>query len=352
MSLPSIPPNGFQTDAACSFLQDTFPKLRWSPQLKITPRVFSERPEIRDLRPYMEAASLCAAYQDLKMGQSEANFTIFSLRPLNELPDVEGLPQGFWEKADVIRSRLLSLSQSSETPSRTKDTLLRVAACRRLSGLVQSLLGNHGVSADAKKDALDFAAEIDCMDIVELLMKQVSVQDQSSAIMFAAKHGHLDFLRQHNFSAHARDWATVHAAASGHLEIVQFLLADGHVLSSDEVKARAVACAAGGGHNDVVEFLLSKYVLTNKGKEEVILHAALGGRQDQVQAFLNICDLSNKARNSTIIAAAERGHRDIVQLLCEGYVLPENVKRTAMHSARQNQHEDVVSFLDHLGPHL
>ena len=363
-------------DTACRHLQQTYPKLRFVPQLQLTSRIFMGKPRVSDIEPYEEAAALLAAYQDLKMGQTEATYLVIGLPSLTDLLHIE-LPTGFWRKADVIRSRLEELSESPTTSLTTNDVLLKVAACRGLSNIVKSLLRKPNISDRAKEEALSLSVQNGHRDTVELLAPlNISNGAKDWAAKDAAQYGYLnivELLARCSISNRGKDLMLENAARGGHLDIVKFCTETRN--PSDVVKNKMLIGAAEGGHVDVVRFLLEKYTFSDV-TEAVVPAAGSDHALELVQLLLSggrsISDLtwgralinaagiginvvtfflkkgevtSGAVWDKALIRAASSGHLDIVQFFAEQYNPSDVVKNKMLTGAAEGGHVDVVRFL-------
>jgi len=181
----------------------------------------------------------------------------------------------------------------------------------------------------------------------------LSVVDDTTALMKAARFGHADAIRallatkDEKFASEqviARDKyglnALMYAASNGHADAIQALFATKKPeLVDDQVKARdnfdynALMIAAMNGNGDVIRALLATT------KPELV--------DDQVNA-------SNTSGSTALMFAAENGHADVIQALF-ATTKPElvdaqvkardNFDYNALMIAAQNGHADVIQAL-------
>jgi ankyrin repeat protein len=114
-----------------------------------------------------------------------------------------------------------------------------------------------------------------------------------------------------------------HAAAEGHLDIVQLLVGQGFDVHKDVQTLTPLRLAARGGHKSVVTFLLNQKAIEverNKRYGLTSLHlAAKHGKVEVVRLLLSHIDFdvgrNNTYNDTTLHLAAGSGHLEVVTLL-------------------------------------
>ena len=204
-----------------------------------------------------------------------------------------------------------------------------------------------------------------------------------SDFLKAAREGVLEkvsaLLRENRDLVFIRDeaghGALYEAAANGHKDMVEFLLANGaDVNAMDDYGEKnrdadwshrgivAIGRAGGGamhgaaanGHKDMVDLLLANKALVNAidNRGDTPLHlAAADGHRDVVELLLANraqVDAADNNRWTPIHMAAERGHKDVVELLLVPKAQVNDRDKnswTPLHFAAANGHKDVAELL-------
>jgi len=243
---------------------------------------------------------------------------------------------------------------------------LSVAVIRGHLKIVRLLI--DAVKNDAHKDVreyvnmknkyggtpLSFAAELGCLDMAELLLKEGAdvnavVSNGRTALYYAAHKGHFEIVKlllEYNADVNnkANDGLTVlhYAAGNGKLEVVELLLRYGaNVQDKDNDNCTALHYAALSGHLEVASKILKTI------KENVDNDA---NNKENADKLLEGCiNLENTFKDTPFSLAARKGHIEIVKLLLENFI-NFDVKNSQEHRkifnhAVQSNNEDVIKLV-------
>ena len=179
----------------------------------------------------------------------------------------------------------------------------------------------------------------------------------------------LDILLRYNIDVDVRDehgyTALLHAAGSGHLEVVQLLI-DNHadvnatadVDIEEDSSDTALHLAATDGHLNTAILLINNGADVNlqNGDDGSALHlVALGGHFDIAELLINRganINLQNEIGYTALHVAAMAGRREIVELLLNrgADVGIENVDgETALELAIEEDFEEIIELLEEAG---
>ncbi|MFB0565376.1 MAG: ankyrin repeat domain-containing protein [Candidatus Aminicenantaceae bacterium] len=144
------------------------------------------------------------------------------------------------------------------------------------------------------------------------------------------------------------------AAESGHLDVVQYLVAKGaQVNAKNNVDQTALFYSAYYGQADILDWLLSKgaeFKGIDMYGRSPLHYAAREGKKDAtkilVEKGLDI-NLEDGSGVSPLRFAVDRGHLDVIDVFIALKALnpSEDSGRLALHTAAANGHKDVVSLL-------
>ena len=196
-------------------------------------------------------------------------------------------------------------------------TPLSYAAEKGYEAIVKLFLKRKDVLADlADKDGvppLSYAAREGHRAIVDLLLSRQDVRSNPKTAMasrplsYAARGGRVDIVklllekRNHGFDGPAgtkglpdSQTALSHAAAAGHDEVVELLLARSDIMinAKDGQNMTALAHAASNGREGVVKLLLSRYhpeqiLQKQDGQTTLLMYAAQGGNANVMKMLLD-----------------------------------------------------------------
>ena len=235
-----------------------------------------------------------------------------------------------------------------------------LAACRRnLLDEVEMLL-RKPLSPDTKKKngqtALQVAAEAGNLECCALLLEAGANKDamafrsRSRALHFAARSGHLDFVRLFleegnlNVVDHSGKTALHLAAENGHLEVVKWLLKAGADKDAAVVGfVTALHLAAMQGHLEVVQLLLE---VGASNTTHALNVAAMTGHLEVVQLLLG----AGADTDEGLHFAATHGQLEVVRLLLEAGADKDATDCHGMRPvdwAAAKKHQKIVQLLEH-----
>ena len=246
-----------------------------------------------------------------------------------------------------IRSGLISLAAALGR-TETLKTLLNLNTHKTLSnpGIVEL---NEIVKKLWYIPPLYLAAKLDQRESIATLLEWGSELSHPEGGSIKATEPRYQFSIQ--------DSPLHYAAASGHIELVTWLLEHGaNVQAIDECGITIVGTAAYHGHNELVERLLEEHVREEDRSHairEAFMNAIQEGHAPLVQWLIEYGRLAESAQYSKwsaeyLFIAIQLGYADVVRLLhrsgtsliirCEGL--------TALHMAAKAGNAEVVQYID------
>ncbi|ETW01058.1 hypothetical protein H310_06687 [Aphanomyces invadans] len=191
---------------------------------------------------------------------------------------------------------------------------------------------------------LDLSAWNGQLHVVEYLQEHQYDEFATTAVDWAARHGHLEIVKYlsgpleppEHCTAMAMDWA----AEGGHFDVVTFL----HNHRSEGCTTDAIDLAAQNGHLDIVTFLAAH---RTEGCTTLAMDMAAQNGHFEVVQFLHNRFPDVGCTTDAIDLAAMHGHLIIVQFLRENR--QEGGTSDALNWAAENGHVDVVKYLHQQG---
>lgn len=258
-----------------------------------------------------------------------------------------------------------------------EQDLLKIAVEYGYVEVVKILVSNSFMCANRQNLLILLAAEYGHLEIIKILLKegQIAKSYLAIAVNKAAKHGHLKVVKWLLQKIPTAHWfsrmintvaqneitcditqALCDAAASGHLAIVQNLLAHGGVFpdlfSESYYRLLSLDLAAKNGHLEVVKALIANGGFISEDQRGALAQtAAINNHLAVVREFLaDGAIISENARRYIIHTMAQKGHLAALQFLIQDHPLTQRHIEELVLVASSKGYKDVLAFILDQGP--